>query len=129
MSCFNSFIPKVRCHSFRRLSHSKSNSKLTKNPFNNAVLSFAPEVEEATCVGMEVDSEQKNTKKIVQSNLGNIGNDTFMNTLVEQTFVIYRYGASVFLHGEPCLAMLLLGGIVCLRGLLCSYVCIHSLRC
>ena len=49
--------------------------------------------------------------------------------LVEQAFVIYRYGASVFLHGEPCLAMLLLGGIVCLRGLLCSFVCIHSLRC
>ena len=71
MSCFNSFIPKVRCHSFRRLTHSKSNSKLTKNPFNNAVLSFAPEV--------------------------------------AQAFVIYRYGASVFLHGEPCLAMLLFG--------------------
>lgn len=53
----------MRCHSFRQLSHSESNLKLTKNPFNSAVLSFAPEVEEATCVGMEVDSEQKNTKK------------------------------------------------------------------
>lgn len=72
---------------------------------------------------------QRDNKKIVQSNLGNIGNETFMNTLVEQAFVIYRYGASVFLHGEPCLAMLLFGSIVFLRGLLCSFVCIHSLRC
>lgn len=49
--------------------------------------------------------------------------------LVEQAFVIYRYGASVFLHGEPCLAMLLFGSIVFLRGLHCSFACIHSLRC